>query len=323
MVFNKDWFKQHQKTLLFLLNSRVFKHLFRRILRIDLKDDILAIIPNAIFIKGEKENEYKAEFRGHDKYSKRLYYGFKYLWYVVHAWDLFVANKFNPKFNLGFDTLTVYPNSGSGGTTGDCYISYVGSGASFSTMRNSSVGMDVNNTSTDAKCAGVNPDSTSNTWRYLHRGIFTFDTSALTSGANISSATISLMGQSKANAQGSPDLHIVPTTPSTNYNFQLSDYNKFTFSSVASVSYASFSTSAYNNMSLNAGGISNISKTGISKFGCITSWDLNNSFTGTWAFPGETYFWISLADSSGTSNDPKLTITFALGSPASFFSMFF
>ena len=71
-----------------------------------------------------------------------------------------------------------------------------------------------------------------------------------------------------------------------------------------------WSTSAYNDFTLNATGISNVSKTGVSKFGLRNpEYDVANSAP---ANPGgavqNTLVCHYDADRTGTTNDPKLTV---------------
>lgn len=68
----------------------------------------------------------------------------------------------------------------------------------------------------------------------------------------------------------------------------------------------------YNNFTLDANGIANVSLTGISKFWTRLNWDTDNSFGGTWSSNKSSYYNSYLADQTGTSNDPKLTITYTL-----------
>ena len=111
MSFSKQWFLKYQKILLRFCNTWIG----RKILCIDGnkssigKNKIIHIESNAIWWKtGRKVT---AEFRTHDKFGKRLYYAFKPLWHLFHIWDLGFG--WQPNWNLGFDTLTVYPAAGA------------------------------------------------------------------------------------------------------------------------------------------------------------------------------------------------------------------
>src|SRR3990167_5386340 len=107
-LFDKKWFADKQEFLLWLLNTPIIRIWFRHIMRIDCTKKVVLILPNTYWIyEGDK---IKADFRAHNKFSKRLYYDFYPLWWTFHQWDMLIANPFRPAWNLGFDTLTVYPD---------------------------------------------------------------------------------------------------------------------------------------------------------------------------------------------------------------------
>ena len=147
MVFDKQWFAKHNKTLCWFANHAVLKYWFRRLLRIekdiDWNEKILTITPNSFtwdaklqyfnrsaLLKTQSENpnetrlnrrlakkiltrieqgkiedkKYllpanKTDFRTHEKFGKRLYYGLKPLWYILHFWDW--STYMEPKLNVG------------------------------------------------------------------------------------------------------------------------------------------------------------------------------------------------------------------------------
>lgn len=211
-------------------------------------------------------------------------------------------------------TLTVFPDANPETTSVDGVASRLVAGEAFTTIRNGA-----GTTFTDSVSNDTSPllraTTTSNTYDYLRRSIFVFDTSALTSSASISGATVSVYISGKANPLGSPDIHIAGATTSSNTTLSNSDYENVGRTSFASIAYASISASGYNNWSLNSSGISNINTTGVSKFSCQLDWDINNSTTGlTWvssATSGQGTRLVSeFAEDSGTSFDPKLVVTY-------------
>ena len=69
------------------------------------------------------------------------------------------------------------------------------------------------------------------------------------------------------------------------------------------------SDSQYNDFALNAAGLSNISKTGVTKMGsCLTN-DADNS-APSWGSAHDNYVDINFADAG--SNKPKLVITYTI-----------
>ena len=104
MIFDKEWFRKHQKGLLWLLNTPIVKAWFRWVMCIDQNQRVDRIDPNGLFWK--KENgKVGFDLRTHNKYSKRLYYGFYPLWALFHVFDMEIANKWIPVANLGFDSF--------------------------------------------------------------------------------------------------------------------------------------------------------------------------------------------------------------------------
>src|SRR3990167_8597062 len=112
MLFGKDWFFKHQKILLLLTNTLIGRYILR--IHGDKssvgKNKIVRIERNAIYWRGKKPDEFVVEVRTHPKFAKRILYTFYPIWYLIHLWDTLFANNFAPNLNLGFDTLTVYPD---------------------------------------------------------------------------------------------------------------------------------------------------------------------------------------------------------------------
>lgn len=312
-MFDKNWFLKHQKLLLWFANSWIG----RKILCIDGNKSsvsnrkIIHIESNAIWWR--KGRKVTAEFRTHDKFAKRLYYAFKPFWYLIHTWDILFANTFNPKWNLGFDELTVYPVAGANSPVdGQVWRQPGGAGEVFSTIR-TGAGTNVNVTNSSEQACGLNATTTTDQYGVLTRGIFCFDTSSIPDLATGVTGIISFFGTAKNTGLGSPDFHVSGATPANTNDLVASDYGQLQITSFGSIANASWSTTAYNDVDMNASGDSNISLTGISKFGTQTSWDINTSFTGTWASDAVTSFNINYADATGISNDPKLVITYLGG----------
>ena len=210
-------------------------------------------------------------------------------------------------------TLTVYPVAGTNSPC-DGYVGREGVDETFGTKR-AGAG---NTARIIGTTEGINlvATATSNQYGTLGRNIFNFDTSSLGAGAIISSAVLSLWCTSKFPDLGTGGftLEIVGATPNGTNTLINGDYGQLGGTSFASTVYASITAGAYNDFTLNASGITNISKTGISSFGGISGWDLNNSFGGAWASSQQTSFIIEHADNAG--NKPKLVVTYTPASPS-------
>ncbi len=316
LAFTSQWFALHQAKLLWLLNTPVVGVWFRWVMCIDLVGPIAEIQPHCItydrhpvWREANWELQQITRFHTHVKYAKRIYYAFRPLWWGLHFWDWLVADRWVPELSFGFDTLTAFPAAGSNSPV-DGLVQRGSVNETFSTIRSGAGNVAADTTTTlEALLRGSN---TSNQFDFLTRSIFCFDTSALTAPASISSAVISCFGVSKGNGLGTADIHICGATPAATNTLASSDYGQLGSVSFANVAYASFSTSAYNDFTLNGSGVSNIDKTGISKFGYRLSWDINNSFGGTWGSFQSATLYSRAADQTGTSNDPTLTVTYSL-----------
>lgn len=318
-AFDEQWFKKHQRGLLWLVNSFFTRRWFRWVLRIrkcDLgyRGVITELMPYAYTVYrgfGDGQCNVVTDFRTHPKYAKRLYYAFKSVWWIVHFWDWLIADRFLPRHSFGFSTLTVYPDPNPETNTFDGSIQREGVDETFSTIRGGA-GISWIDSGTSGQFTRLDSTSTSNQYQTLLRSVFLFDTSALTATAIINTATLSLEGTGKQNGLGSPDLHIAGATTVSNTGFNAADFAAVSRTSFSSISYASYSTTAYNDFSLNASGVANISKVGISKFSAQSNWDINNSFTGIWVSFEISSLSGKFADSAGTSSDPKLVIDYSI-----------
>lgn len=320
MVFDKQWFQQHQKKLLWFCNHPLLKYWFRRVLRIhkDLKwnENIESLEPNnyrvrlSNFMKGGKLHEkLRVDFRTHNKFSARMYYGFKPIWYVMHSLDWICLDKMDLSF--GFGTLTVFPDAGSGGDSVDGFTQRGDISESFSTIR-SGAGTFSSDTSSPISFFKLQASTTSNEYKTQTRSIYTFDTSPLGASATIDSAIMSLFGTAKFSDLGTTPITIVSSTPASDNEIIDADYSQRGSTSFSTISFAAFSTSSYNDFTLNSSGESNISLTGVSKFAAISEWDFDDFFDGTWSSEDRTEMQGRSSDHAGTSEDPKLVIEFSV-----------
>lgn len=320
-AFNRAWFARHQRTLVWLLALPIVGRVLRRILRIT-RDDvgyrgrIVEILPYAYVVQHANGSK-TADFRTHDKYAKRLYHAFKPLWWAMHAWDWAVADRWVPAWSAGFSTLTAFPDANPESTTVDGIVAQAfGATLSWANIRTAAGNYSDDTSSSEAIVRIVANTGTSDVWDGNNRAIFLFDTSALTSSASISAATLSLFGTSKQDGLSiTPNYDIYPSTPASNTALVNADYAQVgtTSQTGSPIAYGSFSTSAYNDSAFNATGLGNISKTGISKFGVRNASYDAAGVAPTWsstATPSELR--INFADQAGTTNDPKLVVTYTV-----------
>jgi hypothetical protein len=130
----------------------------------------------------------------------------------------------------------------------------------------------------------------------------------------VTAASIGLYFTSSLTNLGEADFDIVSSTPASDTVLADSDFLNVGGTPFSSIARASLTTSAYNTFSLDASGLSNISKTGISKFGSRLSWDTDNSFGGIWGSGLVLRMRASDGGVAGTTQDPKIDITYTLPS---------
>lgn len=319
-AFGSLFFLLHQDRLLWLLNAPIIGRWFRRVLRISGDSSsvghrpIFRILPNAIFW-WDGPNQ-KAEFRTHAKFSKRLYYAFAPLWWAMHAWDWAVADRWIPELSFGFATLgPIWPDADPETNTVDGSVSRrlsLGSGVAWGTII-AGAGTNFDDSYAIPHASGYASDNVSNQWIEIYRAIFLFDTSALTSGASISSAVMSLYGAGTGGGLDAANINIYKSTPASNTALVAADFSQLgpTAQCDTAISFASWAA-AYNDFTFNATGRGNVSKTSISKFGSRdAAHDVANS-SPTWASDGFSVIDCYSADQAGTANDPKLVVTYTV-----------
>jgi len=214
--------------------------------------------------------------------------------------------------------LTVYPDAGTGNTTVDGYMSRVNafqSGESWSVIR-AGAGTLSDDTATGAVAIRVDytDDDADGTFRSVSRSGATFDTSTLTANAVISAATLSLYAGNKSNQNiSAPAINIYSFSPASNNALVDADYSDFGSTVYSTeISYANWTLESYENFALNTTGKAAISLTGISRFGVRES-----NYEATGSTPSTNQYGVTRmaaygADETGTTKDPKLTVTYTL-----------
>jgi hypothetical protein len=258
----------------------------------------------------------KTDFRTHEKFGKRLYYGLKPLWYLLHFADWAMLDRYQElsKLSFGFNTLTKYPDAGHAGTTVDGYIDVQGVRSLWGNLRATSPGSSAQpDLSSAAVAAAARADS--GYYESLKRFYDTYDTSELTSDATISEVVKSLYATGGGfSGLGNSTIDIVSCSIASNNNLVVDDFNTIGSTSFANIATNTFRASGgYKDFTLSAAGRSNVSKTSISKFGAKLGFDFSDSPAGlTWSAYATTSVAFMCADQTGTSQDPKLVVTYTL-----------
>jgi hypothetical protein len=320
-VFSREWFFRHQRKLLFLLNNPFTKDWFRD--KLGLRDSffndrrIVKIeVSSATVFEDIRDNKVfvTTVFYTRPFLSYALFKEFHLLWKVLHKTDEALLDKYFPEFSFGFDTLTVYPNAHVESTSVDGYASRgsgSGAGETFANIR-ANAGDGAGDSQGATVYMYIFASSTSGQYNLMARTITLFDTSSLADTTVISAATYSVKCNVSANTLSSPSCVACSCNPSSNTAIASGDYNIARWGSVDFGRAAMPSGGSTWSVGLNASGISNISKTGVSKFGIRYHWDIDNT-APAWA-SGAYARWQPFFADYGTYK-PSLVITHAL--PAS------
>ncbi|MEI7792089.1 MAG: hypothetical protein WCI57_01220, partial [Candidatus Berkelbacteria bacterium] len=239
----------------------------------------------------------------------------------------FVWQETAPKSDMKIDTdVNYYPqtNDTAGAKTTDGVISwFTGRGVTWSEMRSGNSGGYVSGIYTappgyyayDGICL-ASRYGLSNGWSDLCRAYASFDTSSIPDSATIDSATMSIYGKGTYNGAGeSPemDINIFGSTQASASQLVAAD-----FTAVGTTPFSNAITKSnwaydYNNFAFNAAGKGAISKSGVSKFSIYNG---NFDAANVSPTPSATDFsTISMyfSEASGTSQDPKLSVTYSGG----------
>jgi hypothetical protein len=208
-------------------------------------------------------------------------------------------------------TSTFYPDAHPETSSVDGYI-FRGIQGTWSEVRTGAGTQAVD----DATTSGIGLSSGTESPKYvsLRRGCVFFETSALPDNAVITSATLSLYGESKVDDNNwQPNINVYNVITGSNTSLSTADYLYTNYGSTAystSITYNGWSTSGYNDFELNSTGRAAISLTGITKFGIRNAnYDVANNAPGWggWLTPSRLN-WYSAEQGAGYK--PKLAVTY-------------
>jgi hypothetical protein len=301
-IFDTAWFDKNQDRLLWLLNSPLVSHWFRWVMGIDMTEHIDHIAPNHITTirRITSHNAHLTKrFRTHDKYSKRLYYAFKPIWWAMHIADLLI-DPLVPSLSFGFSTLTVRPSAGTS-SPADGTLKR-GPEGTWAAAQGASTAAAVNMSDVDF-LATTALDTGS---YYVYRSIACFDTSAVGSGATIQTTSkIRLYDKNDKNSGGT--CHLLKASPSSPSSFATSDFvNVGTVKAFVAITVSASNSNTYNDYLMTDTTI--VNPTGITYVGLRDKErDIDNVADTTKhqiAYAG--------ADTAGTSQDPELVINYVV-----------
>lgn len=315
MIFSNKWFKENQKLILFLLNFPIpkYREYFRyKLGLIDLDEKIKIVKIGIDNYQYKLDNEYnQGFFYSNNPISKQFYFGFLDVWENIHKWDLYFANKYVPAFNLGFDTLDVYPEAAPETYACDGYT-YAGTGSSltYATIHSRNGDYGDGGTSTNGGCRIVTT-TTTDRFSYLVRGMYFFNLVDLLSAYIVSSASIFLTPKNMYTGL-SESISIVQGYSSSNVTIAAADHqaNTGTTKFVNDNARSTYSAESEKEHALIAAGLTYLDtvKESIAKFCVKNTSDVANS-APTWSSNKSDGIDFYMADNG--SKKPKLSIIYS------------
>lgn len=202
---------------------------------------------------------------------------------------------------VGNTTSTFYPDANPESTSVDGYLEYYADPVTCPVASAAAAATTANDSSTSInglQYGDGGPDCN------LQRGATLFDTSAIPDTDAVSSAIVSLRGTFGGNTNGY-NIRVVTFSPASNTSLSVNDFNDFGTTAIATeMAVASWSTSGYNDFTITD--LTQISKTGVSKFGWRLTGDIDAASPGAL-----NYAQSDSADATGTTSDPKLVVVHA------------
>jgi PKD repeat protein len=205
------------------------------------------------------------------------------------------------------DTLLVYPAI-------DGYVRETTDAAYF-TMRNDVGDGNTVGSTTALISPYISTMTTNGVYGDFRRGVFSFNTSTIPDDATINSGIFKTRGSGKTNGLGSPSYGITGGVLASNTSLANGDYDGFFSTRYSSdIAYNNISTNSDNNWTLNADGISGVSKTGFTVIFLRDSWDIDNSTTGlTWVSSTSTQISFYSVNAATEARRPYLEVVYTSG----------
>lgn len=207
---------------------------------------------------------------------------------------------------------TFYPNPDVETTSVDGYAEGVSSGvdagAAFTACRGLTNGTLIADSGTSISMQVLVAAGRGNFTCTFQRGFILFDTSSMDDAATIQSATTSLyvIAVTNGSNDGSDYVSVYTSSPASNTGLVTEDYDQVgTVEQSTTIDLGTLAGSAYNHLVLNSTGRGNISRTSITKFGIR----IGNDAFGT-SMSGQNLVTVASAETTGTSQDPKLEVTY-------------
>lgn len=214
---------------------------------------------------------------------------------------------------VGNTTTTVYPQAGSGGDniTMDGEASATNANTTWATII-AQAGNVSNATEPEFGGYFLNKKSgDAGSWTAVQKGFFNFDTSTIGTDT-ISSAIISFCPTYISNDAGldsnALDMHIVAGNTASNNTIANTDFSAAGTTSFGELQFADAGTGAYEDITLNASGITAINGSGVTKYATTAECTFSSTNPTNNGTSANSRIYVYHADQTGTTNDPKLVV---------------
>jgi hypothetical protein len=317
------WFQQQQKLLLWVANTKEGRALlcipedFPRIVEIR-KNAIKGLLG----FKGAKKDRravlpvFFSDFRPRAKWANIIRYRWRAFqemaqWYYMNEMAGKVVFAPVAPFKYAYVDSEFFPDPDVETDTVDGRVYDLANDLSWANLRiEPGSGSDDSLTTEDAprfRTLAASPN-----WTDLFRFICLFNTGpTIGDDDTIDVADLSLFGVAKDDtSNNTPEMNAYSSAPASNTALVGGDFDSTgTTQFATSITFANFSTTAYNILTFNATGRDNVSKTGVSKFSVVEAkYDAGNT-PPTWGSIVSLAFQFRFAETAGTTNDPRLRVS--------------
>jgi hypothetical protein len=322
-VFSRDWFRQQQPRLLGLANHPATRGTMRALLGIDHDAPLVHLTPYEYTVA--EGRRLTSEFHIARAFGVRLYRNLAPLWEVCHWFDMRVANRWAPTWNLGFDTLVSYPDAHPETSSFDGWVARFPSiPESWNPLKNSSTGTDVDDSSASGLFISIWPVIPDDVQAHkrITRAMFLFNIStAIGNDDTVTAGTFSVYGSGKNDVHTTMDVNVYEVYPASYTGASLQDYGWFQTTPFATTkSCAQFDDAGYNDFTLNANGLGHANDNSIVRLGLRNVYHdvTGNEPTGDAGSGQANHLSGHYADDTTAANgkDPKLTLTYTPATPA-------
>ncbi|OGT23553.1 MAG: hypothetical protein A2W47_04570 [Gammaproteobacteria bacterium RIFCSPHIGHO2_12_38_15] len=166
-----------------------------------------------------------------------------------------------------------------------------------------------------------NSEVAANTWGIIIRGFFLFDTSTIPDTDSITAADFVIDVNLKDDQNTSWDSAsvIVSSAPASNTAIVAGDYDSRGTTAFSATKLLANVVVGSNTWAFNSTGLTNISKTGVSKFAFVWDDDRSNT-TPPWEASKNNQINLDFADTADTTTDPKFVVTYAVAATSGKFA---